>query len=130
MNTGFTKHAIHSASGKALCTYLKKGLPCNPSLLIKALSICSKRSFIILTCNTLKKKIRILAIFILMWSAYDLSYILGGRGLAWEGVATGIKLSGLFNHRFQCLNPEDSDDGDSPHSTNPSSTPLSQPSPL
>ena len=49
--------------------------------------------------------------------------VLGGRGLAWEGVATGIKLSGLFNHRFQCLNSEDSDDGDSPRSTNPSSTP-------
>ena len=103
MNTGFTKHAIHSASGKALCTYLKKGLPCNPSLLIKALSICSKRSFIILTCNTLKKKIRILAMFILMWSVNDRSYIqlrcfgrvwlgMGGGG----GVATCVKLGGFI----------------------------------
>lgn len=92
---------LSSSQRKFSDTYLKKGLSCNPSLLIKALSICSKWSFIILTCNTLKKKIRISAI--LFWCGAHIIgrifnfVVLGGCGLAWwEGVATGVKLSGFI----------------------------------
>ena len=63
-----------------------KSLPGNPSLLIKALSICSRRSFIILTCNTLRNKIRI-SFKACNFDIERIRSVVYSTSLFWEGVA-------------------------------------------